>query len=241
MDQARSLLLFIVTYASSWAYDYIQNGYAQARLGGANLPDVSPSAADMLAVLEESANLSPLGRLGYAQQLAKSAKLDKQANLSGANSQVRQAAAALGAGIDSLPDQDLNSLLGFVEQSRTPTSSLRQAQGFSFNPEGENKVIVTDNGKNSKPEDKPKGGFWDETDFDSVSDLLLGLGGIASSILAGKQYNPNQQGFPQNTQGQPAAPAPVQQGNGFIRTALIVAATIGLVLMGVIAYKRLKS
>ncbi len=227
MDQASSLLSFIATYASGWTYAYIQDGYAKARLGGAVLPNVSPDAASMLEALERSANLWPQGRLLYAKTLAGSAKLDKNISLKYASSkEIRNAALAVGSKAGNLSENQLNSLLGYVEEARTPTSNLAR-QGFSF--EGDAGVIVSDNGKSSTS----PGGFWDGVDFNSVSDLLLGLGGIATTIINGNGQLPHS-----NIQN--PGPAQSASSSSFISIALIAVGIVAVSLLGIILYKSLK-
>jgi len=241
MDQATSLLSFIATYAKNWTHSYIQSGYAQARLAGTVLPDVAFNTASMLGALEQSANLYPEGRMAYATKLANTAQLDKGISLIQAGSQIRGAASALGAEVAKIDAIQLNGLLGHVEQAGTPTTKIVN-QGFNFDPNGG--VIVTDNGKNSTPDDKPKGGFWDGFDFNSVSDLLIGLGGITSSILAGQPYKPGgangQQGGGQTPQLQTAQDQAAKQGK-FIKTVIIVVGVAAVALIGIILWKKMKS
>ncbi len=228
MDQASSLLSFIATYASKWTASYIQNGYAQARLKGAILSDVPQNAAAMLKVLEESASLWPQGRIAYARSLADSAVLDGNISLKSTSSkELRDAASAVGSSLGNLPESQVSRLLGYVEESKTPTSNLSR-QGFNF--EGDAGVIVSDNGKSSTS----PGGFWDGVDFNTVSDLLLALGGVASQILNGQPLPSN------SSQPNVQNPNPSQSSSKFIRTALIVVGTIAVGLIGLILYKRLK-
>ncbi len=240
MDPSRSLLSFIATYASNWTYAYIQDGYAKARLQGVILPDVARNAVSMLEALESSANMYPQGRMAYAISLANAAQLDAGISLKNNSSQVRAAASALGAQAGRMTEKQISDLLGHVEQSLTPTSNISQKQGFNF--EGNGGVVVSDNGQSSTPGDKPRGGFWDGFDFNSVSDLLLGLGSVTSSILAGQPYGNSQGANPNNPQGPPfqANTTAQAQSGKFIRTALVVTGVVATVLMGVIVYIRLR-
>ncbi len=231
MDQASSLLSFISTYASNWSYAYIQEGYAQARIKGAVLPNVPKQAASMLEALERSANLWPQGRMAYARSLADAAQLDRDISLKAANSaELRRAATAVGAKLALLPEKQLNSLLGYVDEARTPTTNLAR-QGFGF--EGDAGVIVADNGKSST---SPGGGFWDGFDAQSVSDLLLGLGNIATAIVNGQASPGSTQ--PANIQNPP--PPSSSSSGKYIQIALLVAGLVAMSLMGIILYKRLK-